>query len=69
MMKVSRYFCAVVVLIVASLTPSGCSDVAEQALAYEETVVMEDVTVDRNAQEEETKIDFASSSDANRIGS
>lgn len=69
MMKVSRYLCAVVVLIVASLTPSGCSDVAEQALAYEESAAVDGVTVDRTERDGDLKIDFASDLDADRIGS
>lgn len=44
MMTLSRYMCAVVVLIVASLTPSSCSDIGEQAMAFEqyETVVLDE---------------------------
>lgn len=39
MMTFCRYASAVVILIVASLTPTSCSDVAEPAIAAEEAEI------------------------------
>ncbi len=49
-MNLCRYICAVVVLIAASLTPSRCSDIAEQAMAYEDAGEPIEITIERSAQ-------------------
>lgn len=75
MKSLSRYAVAVVVLIVASLTPSSCSDVAEEAMAYEVTgaSVMDDLA--REGRVEDVKlgvdlqVDRAPETDAEEIGS
>lgn len=49
-MTLCRYICAVVVLVAVSLTPSSCSDVAEQAMAYEDAGEPIEITIERSAQ-------------------
>lgn len=43
MMTACRYACAIVVFLVASLTPTSCSDVSERAEVTSATVVSETV--------------------------
>ncbi|MEX0821332.1 MAG: hypothetical protein WD021_04230 [Rhodothermales bacterium] len=56
-MTLGRYICAVVVLVAASLTPSGCSDVAEQAMAYENAGEPIEITIERSAQGVDYSVD------------
>lgn len=75
MMSLSRYVLAVVVLIVTSLTPSSCSDVAEEAMAYEVTGAAVRVDLTREGRMErvdlgaDLQLDGAPESDTDEIGS
>lgn len=73
-MTLCRYICAVVVLVAASLTPSSCSDVAEQAMAYEDAGQPIEITIERSAQGVDYRVersggDLASKTYADEIGS
>jgi hypothetical protein len=85
MITVGRYACFVVILIVTSLTPSSCTDLAEEAMAYEqaeglaadgladrvaaERVVLDHDVLHRTVQKMDVKPNAASESDADQTGS
>ena len=68
MMTAGRFVCAVTVVIAASLTPSGCSNVAEPAMATESVRTM---WVEEPADYFRTQhnIDLESDADSDEIGS
>lgn len=71
MMTASRYICAVVVLVVASLTPSSCSELGEQALAFEESepMAIEEFVFDGDVRGAAHRADRKPASDSNETGS